>query len=997
MPSQPPFIVVPPAERAVVPGSRNLTATTLVNSDIIQIDQKSPQTAQITVSEFGRYFALTPYITPDDYAGWGQVFQDAVEYTEAIPDMLGVGSGTGLLDVLAAVGSSGDPALIGYQDEAEGAGKNIFLRGINRHLTRLVAANAAADQIMRWFGEADNRINLGMSGIGLEVGDIVTTRPLMTARNALLDVRDMEFTGNEYLSFGSGFAVVGFNTGNIAFNRFINMALVGINAGTGLDPGETTSIGNRATGLNYLFNYIENVRSNAMNIHGDRYSSMIGNTLVHDFKKYGLTKTNAGVRGGNSGLGMRAALNYAEWVFRGGQLNDKVGMLLAMNMFMASGGPGALTGSKDYIAGNNLITSNVYYNSGRLRGWPVPGTDSDDEDSSSSPTTGHNFLGGEAEVVAVNQGFHDYRRIGPGLISCTTASPNITLVDNYFAGSQYAGMSHFFPGDLVYKGGATDSKDRPPFLGRISTVDQPGYGVGAGGIGPRLVYSQPNGGGTLLFTIPYGTEPPSGAMVTGRSVVQTIVLDANALYAVGDVATLGIVKTITGISQANPGVVTMASTTGLTAGMQVVITGVSGMTQANNGIYTLGTVTGTTVALDWDTSAFNAWTSGGILYPLTGVNYRFRWLQEMLTEVNASCSLGTIAGTVLTVAGDVQGVFKVGQTIAGLGVGSGITITSLGTGVGGGGTYNLSGSATVATGVIITATSLEWVPTYAGEESYFNPYPNGGTITTTGGSANVTGVNETFTSTVSPFLTDQSEVVQYVKDSAGRMVTVGVTSSVSNNNLLVLTRATNLVVTGVQAWRSIENKIPYSYVYGQPDPIDSLYLRDIYVDWKSTRARGHSIGMHHVQHPSTIDPACYLRSQVTTVWAQSITTTTPIVILQPPIQGMRLRIVSIQLQFMTAPANNATNYVTLTAERNRAGTYTTISTYNAVAITNVARAAGTPITFEGPRTTTPTSGTITATDLIDPSLGDTIRISYGAAAAGNTLTDHVLVVLFVPF
>lgn len=70
--------------------------------------------------------------------------------------------------------------------------------------------------------------------------------------------------------------------------------------------------------------------------------------------------------------------------------------------------------------------------------------------------------------------------------------------------------------------------------------------------------------------------------------------------------------------------------------------------------------------------------------------------------VTATCTSGTIATTVLTVAGSVNGRFDIGMVITGAGVTAGTTIISYGTGLGGQGTYNLNISQTVSTGVTIT-------------------------------------------------------------------------------------------------------------------------------------------------------------------------------------------------------------------------------------------------------------------------------------------------------
>lgn len=53
-------------------------------------------------------------------------------------------------------------------------------------------------------------------------------------------------------------------------------------------------------------------------------------------------------------------------------------------------------------------------------------------------------------------------------------------------------------------------------------------------------------------------------------------------YEFGQLVKTDTTVNITGITQANPGVVTAASITGLTAGDRVFITGVTGMTEVNN-------------------------------------------------------------------------------------------------------------------------------------------------------------------------------------------------------------------------------------------------------------------------------------------------------------------------------------------------------------------------------------------------------------------------------
>lgn len=74
--------------------------------------------------------------------------------------------------------------------------------------------------------------------------------------------------------------------------------------------------------------------------------------------------------------------------------------------------------------------------------------------------------------------------------------------------------------------------------------------------------------------------------------------------------------TITAITKANPGVVTTANPHGLYTGETgVFISSVAGMTQANGGPYMVTAVSPTKFSFGVNTSAFGAWTSGGIVTP----------------------------------------------------------------------------------------------------------------------------------------------------------------------------------------------------------------------------------------------------------------------------------------------------------------------------------------------------------------------------------------------
>lgn len=79
-----------------------------------------------------------------------------------------------------------------------------------------------------------------------------------------------------------------------------------------------------------------------------------------------------------------------------------------------------------------------------------------------------------------------------------------------------------------------------------------------------------------------------------------------------------------GISQADPGVVTVTSTTDISNGDTIVIYDVTGMTEVNGNEYVVANKTGTTFELtdsagaNIDTSGFTAWAAGGVVYLIPG-------------------------------------------------------------------------------------------------------------------------------------------------------------------------------------------------------------------------------------------------------------------------------------------------------------------------------------------------------------------------------------------
>lgn len=93
----------------------------------------------------------------------------------------------------------------------------------------------------------------------------------------------------------------------------------------------------------------------------------------------------------------------------------------------------------------------------------------------------------------------------------------------------------------------------------------------------------------------------------------------------------GTTFTITAITQANPGVVTVTDSTGLANGDVIYIRSVNGMTQVNNTVFIVANLNAglDTFELtdingnDVDTSAYGVYTNGGIVYLYTGLNYTF--------------------------------------------------------------------------------------------------------------------------------------------------------------------------------------------------------------------------------------------------------------------------------------------------------------------------------------------------------------------------------------
>lgn len=92
-------------------------------------------------------------------------------------------------------------------------------------------------------------------------------------------------------------------------------------------------------------------------------------------------------------------------------------------------------------------------------------------------------------------------------------------------------------------------------------------------------------------------------------------------------------QVISGVSQANPAVVTVASTAGWQTGDYVRIRDVVGMTELNTNLYRITVINATTFSLDGvDSTGFTAYSSGGNAY-------------NQSLEVSATGGMGVTLGT----------------------------------------------------------------------------------------------------------------------------------------------------------------------------------------------------------------------------------------------------------------------------------------------------------------------------------------------------------------
>jgi hypothetical protein len=114
-------------------------------------------------------------------------------------------------------------------------------------------------------------------------------------------------------------------------------------------------------------------------------------------------------------------------------------------------------------------------------------------------------------------------------------------------------------------------------------------------------------------------------------------------------------KTITGISKANPGVVTTSAAHGLSTGDVVLLQSVGGMTEVNLLYFTATVLTPTTFSIGVDTSGYTTYTSGGSVCQtvngkgITGVYFENSTDNHVLNSILTGVEIGiqgtTVGGT----------------------------------------------------------------------------------------------------------------------------------------------------------------------------------------------------------------------------------------------------------------------------------------------------------------------------------------------------------------
>lgn len=544
-----------------------------------------------------------------------------------------IGPGTFPANAVVSYDNNNPPPnviLLGYVS-GTATGKTLMMKGAGKWLTTIEGDYPTADIMFRFHAEAGETMGrFAISDMAFSVGSIESVRPILTLNgNVFADIKDFITYGSYDLSFGGGIGQTGQFQGTISDCEFHWSSGHGINLGAGIPAGTPYSETNHPFQMRITRCLVDCSVSHAINLHGNMQGEVSYNTLFHDIARFGFLRSNAALRGGNTGRGVRWLNNQVWGYYRGAQMNDVWDAVFSNNILEQCGSPGFVLGAKNSgNCGNIILVGNVFRDVARLLGRPQPGADAEDPNDTGtigSEATGILITGGESVTVGANTIESDYRRLGYGTVTSTLGDDEIIVIDNVNQGSQLGtGLSSNFPGDIIYE---DDDADTPSFFGRIAV----------GGIGARDFMTGTDGTGSIMETIPYLDEPPDRV---------------NQPY---------VIATVTNITAGATPVVTTALDHGFNTGARVWFLAVTGtMSAINNAWYTATKITSTTFSLSDFNSTGLVYGGGGTVQKgagstistitldagamatLTDEAYRVRWLEE--TTINTGVVIQAPSG-----------------------------------------------------------------------------------------------------------------------------------------------------------------------------------------------------------------------------------------------------------------------------------------------------------------------------------------------------------------
>lgn len=849
------------------------------------------------------------FVAPSTSAGLS--LQAAIDLSMADGRPVLLTNGEYIADAYAAAGQDQFQALLGGSGGSWGAGKTLVIQGAGPKT--IIRAGIASEHFFRFTASRTSPMKLVLRNFVVEVGALASIRPMFNIRNCDVEMDNVVIRGSYDLSYGGGFTLVGNVSGYMNGCEAYNVCTAFVNVGTGLDTGDINEVGQHAQSLSIDRFRGQNCNGHGINIHGSYDSSITNCKLYHDIARFGFNKSNAGLRGGNGGRRARWQHNTVYGFYRGVQIHDYVGAIITDNELEQIGSPGIVVGAKDYPCSAIRVADNEVLNCARLVGRDKPASDSDDPDSDDT-----NSVGAEAVGMLITGGDNnyigstvqsDYREEGLGTITCSAGSTSATLIDNVFQGNQIHGLSRNFPGDIIYK---SDDGDTPSFLARLDTTS---------GIGSRVFKTNTDGTGETMDTVAYLADTPS------RLQEELVV------------------ATITGITKANPGVVTTLAAHGFNTGKSIFISGVSGMTQVNNTWFTITSLSSTTFSIGVNTSSYSNWTSGGRAQKGPG----------SITQ-----ALTFSSGAMDDMAAEAFRVRRLEEKEITIGV------------------ADIPGM-TPATGG-----TLAYVPMQ--EPMYFNPGPTGSTITVTTGDPTVTGASgTTFNTVIDPRIDDGAIVVLWGLVSS-RWVALGVVSTVTNDGELELTGNGLQAYTAGQWAFSVENKMRWGYILGDQTDVENRARRTI-LD-RSMPIRGHLINYGHtyVECIASGDRASF----TFTIPGQTISALKRF-LCRPVISRGRQRIAEVVIAFADNVTGDLTNFVNARVERIRNASANTITGMDDVELTDTDKDIGERVNIAGPSPDAVTD-VIADTDLIKVNEQDHLSLTLYPDGTGGAIPDLLVTV-----